>query len=343
MNYRSFSDLNDTIHRNRWRLPQSIDLVVGVPRSGLLAGNMLSLSLNVPLTDVDGLLAGRVLTSGRSRRWKGCVAGVPSNARSIVVIDDSVSMGLAMRSVRQMIADAMPSANITYCAVYGTLAKHPDVDVVLEVVGHPRMFQWNVMHHGLLANCCVDIDGVLCCDPSENENDDGDAYMGFLASASPLSVPSKRIGWLVTSRLEKYRGDTENWLKSHGIEYGRLIMLDLPSKEERIRSGAHGTFKAGVYKQLPRALLFIESDYRQAEIIARESGKPVLCTETQHLIDPPWCSAKTIFQSLRSLPLRIRASKAPATSVQAMAVLVRGAIGERPYGHLRRLIRRRSA
>ena len=37
MHYRSISDMNDAIVRNLHRLPRDIDLVVGVPRSGILA------------------------------------------------------------------------------------------------------------------------------------------------------------------------------------------------------------------------------------------------------------------------------------------------------------------
>jgi uncharacterized HAD superfamily protein/hypoxanthine phosphoribosyltransferase len=342
MNYRSIADLNDTIHRNRWKLPRKIDLVVGIPRSGLLAANILSLALNVPMTDVDGLLAGRILTSGRSRRGR-CFVDSVTSASSIVVVDDSVSMGMAMRAARSLLENVLPNARIIYCAAYGCNTSHPDADVVLEAVPQPRVFQWNLMHHGMLEHCCVDIDGVLCCDPSEAQNDDGAAYRSFLANAVPISVPSKRIGWLVTSRLEKYRDLTEKWLAEVGIDYGKLLMLDLPTKEERIRTGAHGQFKAAIYARLPQALLFIESEHRQAEVIARESGKPVLCTESQFLISPPLLSLNTLKQSLRSYPLRIRLSKTPATSMQAFGVLVRGIIGNKPYGHLRSLVRRKSA
>ncbi|RUU06821.1 phosphoribosyltransferase, partial [Mesorhizobium sp. M7A.T.Ca.TU.009.01.3.2] len=37
MHYRSISDMNDAIVRGLHRLPRDIDLVVGVPRSGVLA------------------------------------------------------------------------------------------------------------------------------------------------------------------------------------------------------------------------------------------------------------------------------------------------------------------
>ena len=64
MNYRSVADLNRSIVSWLPSLPGDIELIVGVPRSGLLAANLLALHRNLPLTDIDGLLAGRIFESG---------------------------------------------------------------------------------------------------------------------------------------------------------------------------------------------------------------------------------------------------------------------------------------
>ena len=61
----------------------------------------------------------------------------------------------------------------------------------------------------------------------------------------PSSAPNTHvsniyeINTIVTSRLEKYREPTEKWLKDHGVKYKQLIMLDLPSAEERRKQGCH--------------------------------------------------------------------------------------------------------
>ncbi len=64
MNFRSIQDLNEAIVRGLPRIPRDVDLVVGIPRSGLLAGSILALHLNVPLTDLQGLIEGRTIQSG---------------------------------------------------------------------------------------------------------------------------------------------------------------------------------------------------------------------------------------------------------------------------------------
>ena len=54
MNYRSIAQLAASVSRWSMSLPGDIDLVVGVPRSGLLAANLLALYRNLPFTDLEG-------------------------------------------------------------------------------------------------------------------------------------------------------------------------------------------------------------------------------------------------------------------------------------------------
>jgi uncharacterized HAD superfamily protein len=163
-----------------------------------------------------------------------------------------------------------------------TIYADPDgkqhVDTSFDTLESPHAFQWNLFTPAMLARACVDIDGVLCVDPTAHQNDDGEKYVAFLNNAEPLFLPSGRIGCLVTNRLEKYRSNTETWLEQQGIDYGQLVMLDLPSKEERQRQGIHSKHKGLIYKNSDYTF-FIESDSKQAASIARISGKAVYCCE----------------------------------------------------------------
>ena len=120
---------------------------------------------------------------------------------------------------------------------------------------------------------------------TEEENDDGERYKHFLLSTIPLRIPSVKIKYLVTCRLEKYRTLTKKWLFAHEVEFDNLIMMDLPNKEARQASGGHALFKADVYKST-NARLFIESNNKQANEIAKISNKPVLCIDTQQMVYP---------------------------------------------------------
>lgn len=284
MHYRSILDMNDAILHGMHRLPKDVDLVVGVPRSGLIAAQFLALLANVRLTDLDSYLDGRAYGAGVTKS-EGMRA-VATGARRVIVIDDSTNSGAAMTDARARVAAAALGDDVTFVAVYGSKDAHPEADIVLETVPWPRMFQWNFMHHKMLAQACVDIDGVLCHDPTRDQNDDGAAYLTFLETARPLYAMTRPVGTLVTSRLEKYRAETERWLAAQGIRYDLLEMLDLPSKAERQRLGAHGRFKGEVYRDDDTKILFVESENAQARRIAEISGKPVLCLQTHTMIQP---------------------------------------------------------
>ncbi len=282
MNFRTVAELNNDIRNWIHLLPKDLDLIVGIPRSGLLAGTLLALYMNLPLADVDGLCEGRLLSTGR--RFDRIKLDF-SRINKVLVLDDSVNSGEQMSEVRAKIEAAHLPYQIYYAAVYASPGGHCYVDYWYEIVDNPRCFEWNIMHHPILKESCIDIDGVLCRDPTAEENDDGQKYCEFLTSVDPFLIPTKPIGWIVTCRLEKYRPITEEWLHDHGIQYNHLIMMDLPDKETRIALGGHAEFKANVYKK-SEAVLFIESSLIQAAEIARLAGKPVLCTENWQIINP---------------------------------------------------------
>ncbi|ASY71562.1 phosphoribosyltransferase [Sinorhizobium fredii USDA 205] len=329
MHYRSIVDMSATIVRNLHRLPGDIDLVVGIPRSGMLAANLFSLTANIQMTDLDSFVAGKVFSSGITKR-SAALGRTMAEMRRILILDDSINGGSAMREARVRAAAAgVARDQLIFAAVYGTYERYEEADLVFEVVPQPRLFQWNVMHHKFLGQSCVDIDGVLCFDPTREENDDGPTYLNFLAQARPLYVPTRKIAYLVTSRLEKYRPQTAAWLAAQGIEYGELVMLDLPSKEERQRLAAHGRFKAEFYKRSD-AVLFIESEHDQAMNIAKLSGKPVLCVESQQMISPDmlWLSGQL---------MQATTSEGRKAMLKAMA---RTVLGETGYQALKSKMRK---
>ncbi len=298
MNFRSVADLNNTIVRNLGRVPKDIGLVVGIPRSGMLAANMLALHLNLPMTDLDGFLERRLMQCGDRVIRNKCRGNTPYVGR-VLVIDDSLDSGRSMEQARGRIAASGVSDDVVYTAVYVSLPGRGKVDLSFEeIVGH-RVFEWNLMHHSLLPRACVDIDGVLCDDPTPEENDDGPRYEHFLRETTLRCVPSYRIGWLVTARLERYRRQTETWLDKHCIKYDHLVMLDLPDQAARQAANAHAGFKAAVYRSTDAAL-FIESSHRQAREIAANARRPVLSFETREMIYPPGLASAT--KAVRRVP-----------------------------------------
>jgi len=305
MNYQSIANLSDLIRQSLHKIPRDVDIVVGVPRSGVLPASMLALHLNVHYCDLNTLIQDDELRKGQTRHSRYQDVIRPSNARHILIFDDSVATGGSMTRLRQTVGALGLKSKITYGAVYTTTQGQNHVDLHFLKLAVPRVFEWHLMHRPLLSHSCVDIDGVLCWDPTEAENDDGPAYRKFLLNARPLALPTHRIGHLVSSRLEKYRTETETWLRQHGVEYERLHLLDLPDAATRRKLGNHGAFKAEIYSQIKDADLFIESEPHQAIEIARRSGKPVLCFGSQTMQQPGLSYANLQYRRLK-LSQRIR-------------------------------------
>jgi len=278
MYYRTIANLNQIILKRLNILPKDFDLIVGVPRSGMLPANLLALYLNKPFTDIHSFMNGHIYKAGARGQFFDV-----RDYKKVLVVDDSIASGSAMVEVKENLKHLESDFSISYCAIYVIPGKEKMVDYFFEVVPLPRYFQWNVFNHTTLGKACFDIDGVLCVDPTDDQNDDGPKYIDFILNAPPLFIPGAKIGTIVTSRLEKYRKETETWLARHHVKYNDLVMLDLPDMAARQKANSHGDFKAGVYMSKPY-VLFIESNLNQAIQINQIAKKPVLCTENFEMI-----------------------------------------------------------
>lgn len=278
MNYRNIRELNNIILKRLSMIPRDFDLIVGVPRSGMLPANLLSLYLNRPYTDIHSFLNGHIYKAGARGQFFDI-----KQFKKILVVDDSVASGSALNECKENLKHLAADFDIKYCAVYVVPGKEKSVDYYFETVPLPRYFQWNILNHTTLEKACFDIDGVLCADPTPDQNDDGEKYINFILNAPPLFIPGSKIGTIVTSRLEKYRKETEHWLKANNVKYNELVMLDLPDMAARQKANNHGDHKAKAYMAKPY-VLFVESDLTQAIQINCIAKKPVLCTENFEMI-----------------------------------------------------------
>ncbi|WP_295804061.1 phosphoribosyltransferase family protein [uncultured Microbulbifer sp.] len=275
MQFVNYQQMSLALQENRRKLPKKIDLVVGIPRSGMIPATMLATQLNLPLTDIDGLKAGRLLGFGDTKKTPDIEAAHAAD-RTVLVIDDAVGSGRAFKKARKDLEGV--EGHVVFCAVFAPVAKHPDVDVVLEKLASTLVAPWNLLHSSVLRNACVDIDEVFCRNPVAYEYDNDEVYRRFLLEAEQLHASSGEIGWLITSRRETYRPETEAWLEKYGVKYRELIMTQ--SDEEHANSPA---FKARVYQETG-AGLFIESDAAVAAEIFALSKRPVVCIETQSVV-----------------------------------------------------------
>ena len=273
IHFRSVADMDMLIRGNLTHIPD-VDCVVGVPRSGMLPATLIALYLGKPLMSIDNIH--KHTTVGYSERLP-----LLTYIKRVLVVDDSCDSGNAMRKVKKdlIISEVTNELEFIYCAVYATQRAIDDgeIDFYFERVDQPRVFEWNILDHNILQNSCVDMDGVLCADPMPYENDDGEMYRTFLEKAEPKFIPHYTIDSIVTCRLEKYRPQTEEWLRKHNVKYRNLFMMNYPNAVARQQQGRYTEFKAEIYHILSIFILGLTCDNRNPITLACKSVIDNIC------------------------------------------------------------------
>jgi adenine/guanine phosphoribosyltransferase-like PRPP-binding protein len=240
-------------------LPRTCDIVVGIPRSGLFLATYMGERLNLPLSTPELLAKGLY--------WE--VSGIDGNEylksdksfHHVLLIDDSVNYGTAIKDSRDAICSKFPEIKFTKIVLFALKDGAKHADFIMETVGIiNKVCEWSLTsrYRGYIAS---DLDGVIC----------EDGPMDKLADAKPLFVPSYPLVAIITDRLEKYREETQRWLNKNNVKYDRLFMS--PNAES---TALH---KIEVLRKL-RPPMYIESDEALAEKIWKASGVPTLCYKT---------------------------------------------------------------
>ena len=282
MRYKTYADMSDCVRRNIWKIPSDVDLIVGVPRSGMIPALMIAELLNKRCADIDSFVEGKVLSCGGRGNL---IRKTPVS--KVLVIDDTVYGGGAMRRAREKVSSRSGMFDIIFGCVYaeGRDAKSL-VDLYLEDVYMPGphwLYEWNILHHyeDISKWSMWDIDGLMCKEPPFDT--DREAYERYLPEAVPMIIPTTQVGAIVTYRLEMYREVTEKWLKANGVSYRELRMFDAPDRDTRGKMESPSGYKARIYGGASWAKLFFESDRNQAVTINKLTGKPVFSYEDGRL------------------------------------------------------------
>lgn len=285
MIYKSYKNLADTIRANAWKVPTDVDLIVGVPRSGMMVAIMLAELLNKNVASLFDLVERHTMgCGGRQMLIKS------GQLKKILVVDDTVFNGNSITSFRKLVENRHLPYQFIFACIYaeGEHAKEM-VDIYFEDIYDAGeklyLYEWNILHHyeHKTKFFMFDMDGVLCKEPPDERNTQ--EYEAYLPDAVPIVVPTTKVGAIVTYRMEKYRGVTEAWLKRWGIECGELRMFPATDYVARGKVMNHYQFKGEAYRDAEWAQLFIESSAFQADWINYISHKPVFCYEDGNLYD----------------------------------------------------------
>jgi len=265
----TYAQLADNVTKFVAKLPRNIVGVIDIPRSGMLPAAILAQIYNVPLSTLDSFVETKQFRPGGRRNMD-----VPASG-NVIVVDDSVYMGQAMRNAQDLWAKSgINSFSPIWTAVYGSKPMPRLKCRIFKTIPAPRYFAWNLMQHPDLCQAMSDIDGVICYDPDVRD-DDGPIYSEWLDRAIPFHIPKVPVGALVSMRLEKWRKPTEDWMHKYNVKFGNLILCPSTTAGDR-RKMNYGEFKGVKYRDSNYSL-FIESDAKQAVDIARVGNKPVVC------------------------------------------------------------------
>jgi len=259
------------------KLPPSTSRIVGVARSGLCAATMVAMLLHRPLSIVRQSM-GDVVDGGNG--WR--LTGNTSSDGPVVIIDDTVMTGNSFKHITPIVKKKFP--NVLTAAVYVNPNAKIKPDIWAKDLAWPHILEWNVFNSILSPAMAVDFDGILCHDCPRGSDDDGPKYLEFIRGATPLYLPRKvPIPLIVTARIERYRKDTEDWLRRHDIKWYNLTMHPAKTLGERMKDNIpaykarHYKLWADKYKVRPGPMIFMESEDWQAREIAKLSGKLCVC------------------------------------------------------------------
>lgn len=275
LRFRGIADLHQVIQSSTYKLPK-LDLLVAIPRSGLLPATILSDLLDLPLTDIDGLREGYLLRDAPSVPEPRDPGRVVEEATQILVIDDSIGHGTQLATTRQALVGLDPAKALHYAAVYVTPESMDSVDIAFEELPWGRYFGWNAMHRASLEDCCLDADGLLWLQG-----------VSFVADTPESAIwkPTKPVGHILTNRSAEERPAMERWLSEQQIQFGTLTMTGTAGRDASRESDDEIRAKSRAYRNLDSKML-ISLSYPVSKRLAHASGKPVLCVSAQRIIQP---------------------------------------------------------
>ena len=282
MIYITYEDLCRDIRENIRKIPPDICGVLGCPRSGMMPATMIAEHFNVGLSTPDTVISFGSVQDALSAHGRRKLRDTGS--KKLLVVEDTCARGGSLASVKEkMKHEVFNGYELIFLVVYleGRCDKcFPDIwlrDIREQAKDGPfgwAIYEWNLFSHGKLTERTLfDLDGVLCQEPPDERNTA--EYEAYIQNPIRKFIITTDCVNICTYRLQKYANYTLMGLYRLGVMNCHLQMAesrDIPAWR----------FKADAYRD-PNWVLFVESSDKQARRIHEETGKPVICTETNKL------------------------------------------------------------
>jgi len=245
------------------------DVVVGIPRSGLLPASIIANMLNKSFASFEDLKQGYAFYKGHK---------MPSTHSKVLLVDDYIYSGYSFDVFKNKIRRFTDVDSVKTLSVFSN-GSDVKVDFVGKSISGRSLFEWNMLHREFNFEVGFDLDGVLCNERNIAGNNNLSNYKIEIKNAVPFMIPDYTINYIITNRLEQFRDVTEDWLFRNNVKYRQLLMWDNTWNN---RSGKYISSKIGMIRGT-QIKLFFESDNNTAFEINKQLGIPVLCTNTMKL------------------------------------------------------------
>lgn len=270
LSFISFADACNYCDNWIKEIPRDYDVIVGIPRSGLFVANILALKLGKPLATPGNL----------SNIWQSKHLVTADSPKKFLLVDDSYRTGNSMdEALAMMLNLGVKRDNIATAALIVGKKGAEVLDHHYCVIERGRFFEWNMLHRKVLL--ATDMDGVLCEDPPPQARDSELIYKKWLIDAKPYLIPFFEIECIITSRIEKYRKETEFWLQKNNVRYKSLIMSKESTREAQRSVGLNHKIVA---LQLIKPDIYWESSTKEGVLIKASVKCPILLIDQKNII-----------------------------------------------------------
>ncbi|MDR2661094.1 MAG: phosphoribosyltransferase [Lactobacillaceae bacterium] len=217
--FKTIDDLNNLVKANQARLQSyNFDLIVGLPRRGMIPATLIGLFLNKPVISFNELVAD-LASEKIGYRLKSESNRHPKSYENILLVDDSTNNGSAFLGAKNKL-DIETWNKITTMSVYSTKKGANYIDLALEILdSEDKLYEWNILHKRVaLKVSSMRFEGII-------------ATNSLNGIWELITAPSYPINTIVSSLREKNRKEIENFLKENNVEYENLIMEVVSSKQ----------------------------------------------------------------------------------------------------------------
>lgn len=281
------------IANNIYKIPHDIKGVIAIARGGLFPGFIISEHFNIPITTLDKFIENQQtcwFNESTTIKFNEIING------KLLIVDDSIDTGNSIYAAMEKIKNISNfyTFSFIYAAIHSTYLRFDNLIVLDDKQESFRLYEFNLFRTYIFNNVVTDLDGVLCIDPKWGLDTKENEYIDFINTAPKyLNIPS--IDIILTSRLEKYRKQTEDWLYKNNIKYNKLIMSPLENINDKLllmkeNKWSDAIWKCNEYKNIcgnqQRIPVMIESNLFDAQYIKQNFNNGIIfCTDKNCFIE----------------------------------------------------------